>query len=480
MGFLSKIVSGLLGKGAASEDDVETYDLADWNRIGRAKAQSVCRELEAVIDRDAEVKDGDLTGDERSEALADAVLDEVVALNAAGDWQQARARFDPAHTPFVSHMGGVGLHAVAILGPDQFLVRLGDEVLHIDGGDVNVVEGASLFALSRDRRWLVLATAAGLVVSAGWGGAARPVVPWPAGVTVDPSSLRTLDIANDGQTIALASDAFGIWLVKAGAWTVLAPRPGVGDGSDEDEDGEEGGDEDDDTVAKPVRNVGTEACPVYIGTYAQLKAQFGGPLGLDDSHAAVSPDGEFVAYGWQDASGHYLDGVTDTEIEPLGQIWLESDYPYHVHFTDDGQHVLSNSRYRHEGITVCRSLEDATIHRSDAPRTDEYLRAHGMTELAGHKLGQAESVAWIGGAGWSHAAPLAGGKPAFTHFFGSALRGFDFDPVSGRAAVASASGVLHVLDPFTEAEPGRERGYHPRRELFRWIFWETLDAPIRW
>ena len=47
-------------------------------------------------------------------------------------------------------------------------------------------------------------------------------------------------------------------------------------------------------------------------------------------------------------------------------------------------------------------------------------------------------------------------------------------------AVASASGVLHVLDPFSEAEPGRERGYHPRRELFRWVFWETLDEPIRW
>ena len=471
MGFLSNIVSGLLGK-ASSEDDVETFDLADWNRIGRAKAQSVCRELEAIIDRDAESEDGDFTGDERSEGFADAVLDEVVALNAAGDWQQARARFDPAHMPFVSHMGDVGLHAVAILGPEQFLVRLGDEVLHIDGGDVNVVEGASLFALSRDRRWLVLATDAGLMVSAGWRGAAQPVVPWPAGVAVDPSSLRTLDIANDGQTIALASDAFGIWLVKAGAWTVLAPRPGVGDGDHEDED--------DDIEAAPVRNVGTEACPVYIGTYAQLKAQFGGPLGLDASHAAISPDGQYVAYGWQDANGHYLDRVTDSTIEPLGQIRAESDYPYNLRFTDDGHQLLSNSRYGSGGVTVCVDVGAATALGTDVPRTDEYLRAYGITELPGARLGQSQPVAWIGGAGWSHAAPLAGGKPAFTHFFGSALRAFDFDPVSGRVAVASASGVLHVLDPFTEAEPGRERGYRPRRELFRWIFWEALDAPIRW
>jgi len=40
--------------------------------------------------------------------------------------------------------------------------------------------------------------------------------------------------------------------------------------------------------------------------------------------------------------------------------------------------------------------------------------------------------------------------------------------------------VLHVIDPWTRAEPGRERGYRPRRELYRWIFWDTLKTPIRW
>ena len=103
-----------------------------------------------------------------------------------------------------------------------------------------------------------------------------------------------------------------------------------------------------------------------------------------------------------------------------------------------------------------------------------------MALLPGAPFGQQAPVAWMGGAGWSHAAALGGGKPVFTHLLGSALRSFDYDPVSRRVAVASASGVLHVLDPFAEAEPGRERGYHPRRELFRWIFWETLDQPVRW
>ena len=469
MGFLRNIVSGWLNTGQPKAADV-AFDLADWNRIGRAKAQAVCADLQAIIDRDETAQDDDFVGDERSEALADAVLDQVVALNAAGEWQQARALFDPAHKPFVSHMGDVGLHAVAILGPERFLVRLDDQVLHIDGGEVTAVEGAALFALSRNRRWLVMATDEGLVVSAGLGADPQRTVPWPEGVAVDATSLRTLDIADDGHSIALASDAFGIWLVKAGAWTALAPRPGEGD--DEPQTSEGGEDS--------ARNLGTESCPVYLGTYAQLKAQFGGPLGLDAAHAAISPDGHYVAYGWQDSPGHYVDRVTASAIEPLGQVAAQSDYPYHVRFADDGLQVLSNSRHGSSGVTVCQNL--ATLGQDDAqpPQTDEYLRAYGMALLPGAPFGQQAPVAWMGGAGWSHAAALGGGKPVFTHLLGSALRSFDYDPVSRRVAVASASGVLHVLDPFAEAEPGRERGYHPRRELFRWIFWETLDQPVRW
>ena len=110
MGFLRNLVSGWLNTGQPKAAEM-AFDLADWNRLGRAKALAVCADLQAIIDRDETAPDDDFVGDERSESLADAVLDQVVALNAAGEWQQARALFDPAHKPFVSHMGDVGLHA---------------------------------------------------------------------------------------------------------------------------------------------------------------------------------------------------------------------------------------------------------------------------------------------------------------------------------------------------------------------------------
>jgi hypothetical protein len=251
----------------------------------------------------------------------------------------------------------------------------------------------------------------------------------------------SLGVSDDGEKLVIASDASGVWLARKGKWTKLVPRDGVGD------------DDEPDMV-----------------------------------HAAISPDGRFVAYGWQDAPGHYVDDVSGTKPERVGVVGTVSDTPYHVLFTDDSKRLLSNTRHMQNGVTVCVTVESirGIEEYGDVPKgtahTDEYLRANGMVLLPAECVGKKgkESIAWIGGAGWSHAAPLSGGKPAFTQMLGSALNAFDYDPVSKRVAVASASSVLHVLDPSALAEPGRERGYKPRRELYRWIFWDTLKSPIRW
>lgn len=412
--FFSNAISKFFNRDAASSaqasvESIAAFDFESWNLMGRQKAKGVCIALEDAIDRETDT-DEEFTDDERSEEFADAVLDEVKTLNDEGQWQQARARFDPAYAPCISHLGDLGLHAVVILGAERFLVRLGDEVLHISGSEVMPVEGASMFAMACNRRWLVLATDKGLEVPTGLDAQTHQTIAWPEGVAVDPSTILSLGIADDGRSVVLASDSFGIWIVKEGMWTALAPRAGIGVGVGDDEAELQKDD--------GVRNLGDGMCPVYFGSYADIKAKFGGPLGIDNTHVDISPDGQYLAYGWQDAD--------------------------------------------------------------DAPNADEFLRAYGMTLLPGAPFGLDEPVAWIGGAGWSHAVPLSGGKPVFTHHLGSALRSFDYDPVSQRVAIASASGILHVLDPFCESDEGRERGYHPRRELFRWIFWETLDVPIRW
>lgn len=487
MGFLRKL-GGIFGTGSSAH--IGSPNLNSWNQMGRAKNQMVCEALEAIIDRD-ESSDEDLAEDERSQALGDAVLERVVALHAAGDWQQARAQVDAAHQPFVPHMNDVGLRGVVILGLDRFLVRRGDEVLHVNGDTVSAVAGVHAFAISRDRRWLALARADGLIVKPGYDAPEGAVIPWPDGLEVDTTGLRCLDIADNGQTVAMASDDIGIWLLHGSNWMPLAPRHGVGDDENQEKDEEDGGDEAPPATAPSSQS--NDSCGIQFGTYAELRARFGSELGLDACHVALSPDGQWVAYGWQDAyGGHYVDqinnGAKATVLVPKGQVAARSDYPYAVRFTDDSRQVLSNSRHMQNGVTVCCALESMCLSdESDEEdggggslTTDDYLRAYGMTVLPGATFGLQEPVAWIGGAGWSHAATLSGGKPVFTHFFGSALNAIDFDPVTRRVAVASASGMLHVLDPSAEAEVGRERGYHPRQELYRWLFWDGLQKPVRW
>lgn len=407
-----------------------------WNDTERAKAERVCKAFEDIIERDGGVNE-DLEGDTRTSKDADAVLDEVVRLNEAGKWQEAHERFFTAHLPFVPHMDKTeqGLAAAIILGPDAFLVRRGDwhedgPVIHIDGDTVTKLDGVLGFAISRDRRHLALATSEGVIVSDGFRGKRTATFAWPSGgKAIRP---RSFGIANDGKTLVLANDDIGAMVFRNGEWQKLV--------ADEE-------------------------------AYEIEESDF--------LHAAISPDGRFVAWGAEDAPGHFVERIDGRKIERVGVVGPVSDRPFNAMFTDDGKRVLSNTRHLQGGVTVCPTIEslEGTEEYDDlpagTPHTDEYLRAYGMCLLPGE-------VVWIAGAGWTHAAPLLGGKPAFTHLFGSSMSALDYDPVSKRAIAASASGVLHVIDPATRAEPGRARGYNPRKELYRWIFWDTLKTPIRW
>lgn len=426
--------------------EVGRMDLDEWNKQGRATNQAVCAALAGAIEEGHDC-DIDLTEDNRSEALANAVLKEVVAENDKGTWQNARRRFDPAHGPFVPHMEATeseGFGAVSILGADSFLVRRDDTTLHMDGDSIAPLEGVHGFARSRDRRWLALACDGFIEVRPSLHAPADFKLPWPGG---EPFSPQSFEIANDGQTMLISEVSDGIWVSQNGEWIDLVDRI-RSDGSDDL-------DEDDD--------------PHHL-------------------HGALSPDGKLIAYGWQDSPGHYVERLTSGQIERVGMLEAVESVQMAARFTDDSLRVLSNTLAdMYKGVTVAPLVESLLGKEAyddlpeGTPRVDELLPAYALTSLPGSVLGLGDAIAWICGAGWCHGRLLRGeDKPAFTQMFGSSLCGVDYDPHSGRAVVASSSGYLHVLDPAQEATTGTQRGYRPRQELYRWVWWDTLEKPIRW
>jgi len=248
-----------------------------WNEIERAKAERVCKAFEDILDRDGNAEE-DFEEDRRSETDADAILDEVVRLNEAGKWQEAHERFSTAHLPFVPHMDKTaqGFTAAVILGPDSFLVRRGEwhedgPVLHIDGDTVNELDGVLGFALSRDRKHLALATNEGVIVSEGFKGKRSPTIAWPD--DVEPIRPHSFGIANDGRTLVIANDEVGARVFHDGKWDTL-----IANADDEEDDEDE----------------------------------------RDVVHAAVSPDGRSVAWGWEDRPGHYVQRIGGKKIKRVG------------------------------------------------------------------------------------------------------------------------------------------------------------------
>ena len=97
----------------------------EWNRLGRDYLTGMSAYMKAQYEgRDGDPRPG---RDPRGEAMARAVLAHVQQLNAEHRWREARATFDAADAPFwpIIRKAGRSLPCATILGPDEFLVRIG-------------------------------------------------------------------------------------------------------------------------------------------------------------------------------------------------------------------------------------------------------------------------------------------------------------------------------------------------------------------
>lgn len=464
-----------------------------WNERGRAYHEKVSSLLTRIYEHREDVGDALEIEDPRTPDEAEQVLRAVIAWNAAGTWEKARATFDPAHAPFIPRMER-NQHlpsAVVILGRDDLLVVRGSawqerEAFRLRGGTATPVAGVTCAARSRNRAHLVVTTPHGLELRdpRAFDGPAIATWPWPDPMLGRPAGLppevaarweplvgedgalavERLEVSDDGMRIAAACGEHGIFLASRvpgePAWQLVFPRAEAPWGWGEDVD------EDDDAVS------------------------FGGAAMVN---VALSCDGTRLAFGEQGTMHYVAEIGAGGRIAWYATVGVRSEYPHDACFSDDGAWVAFNACHFYNGATVAfdvahgRGAETPAYEDHPlAPLIDDGLRVYASRWLpapvvaaAAHKPSPGGAFV-LAGAGAMRCV-LPDGRVVFAQGFGSTAGAIDFCPESGRLALASHSGFVHLYDPFADELPGRIDGWRARRELKRWIVWADLpNGPIAW
>lgn len=429
-------------------------DVVEWNRLGR---DYIVRLNRLIADAHNGSETGNAPEEPRTTALAQTIVAAVEAEDRAGRWRPDQPIADRAHAPFIDLLDGVGqnLNCICILGPDEFLVRPGTAyqprpALHLRGGTVTERPDILAAAMARHHDLLLLVGEAGFAVRPGLDQPPVRLLPWPEGVR--PRALDNVAISDDGATILFVENETAVWLGQAegdeARWTRVFPSAAF--------------------LAEHQYDDDPEAEDI--------------PWSDSMMHGALSPDGQFLAYGSQ-CYGHFIDRINGVgRVRRWATISGASEYPHFACFSDDSAYAALNSCHFYHGATVGVRLADlkenaASDEAQDADATliDGRLRVYAATWLPGGSDANGFALA---GAGYLDIVS-ATGDVRHTVNFGSSASSIDYCPKTGLLAVASYSGFLHIYDPARIAAEGTVIGYRPIHERYRWVLWRDR-TPFRW
>jgi len=446
---------------AKTPDDL----IREWNAAGRG----YIRQLNALIADDYE---GRATPeawptDPRKFDDAEAILALVEAVDREGRWRPDAPIADRAYDPLIDALDYVclDLKCVTILGPDEFLLRLGSihqpgSALHLRGDDIRELPDVLAIAISRNHELLLLVREDGFSVSRGLDAPVIRHFPWPDKILPRISDCLFLDclqLSDDGLTVAFVLGNEAVWLGQA-----------------------------DDPATTWTRVHPSDALLAEIGE--EEKDNF------SDStmHCALSPDGRFIAYG-SESHGHFIDWIEGVAtLRRWAHIGPRSEYPNCAWFSDDGATVALSSYHHYNGATLRVRLSEI-----EGLSTEKYAEHERATLIDGNSrvygtawlpLGSDQDGFALAGTGYLNIVSSGGTIMSSTHF-GSIASSIDYCPKTGILAVGSYAAVLHVYAPNRQAEADQAIGYRPIRELYRWVLRSRgrevprpgeRRAPFRW
>lgn len=387
--------------------------------------------------------------------LLPSLMEQLRAANAGRD-ADALARFREQWPPLHEALqplledNSQGIGALAWLADGGLLVRTGawyerGRVLAVRGMEVHAMPSVHMFGASPDRQLVALAIGGHIEIRRGDEPAPVARLPLPRGDEALPAVLAAL-AENEPviQQLIPFNDGRRAVVVR-------------GDG---------------------VFLCGQEGIRRLLPTAAELHEQAAGedpyPMRLDMAHAAVSPDGEWIACGQQDGRHRIFDG----HGRPVCEIGPHGEYPHHAAFFADGRHVALNACHFYNGATI--AVDTAAFDRIDTDFYEEHPAVRVVDP--GGRIYASAPVAGglvLGDAYGYLRAVDAEGTLLWKQHVGSTISAMAASADGRMLAVGSHSGTVHLLDLASAADP-EQVGVRAHREVRRWLFWKQEAAPLAW
>lgn len=389
-------------------------------------------------------------------ALLPTLMEQLRAANAGRDADaiaRFRAQWPPLHEALLPLLedNSQGIGALAWLPDGGLLVRTGawyepGRVLVVRGLESQALPSVDMFGASPDRQLVALAIGGHIEIRRGDEPAPVARLPLPRGDEALPAVLAALaeDDAAIQQLIPF-NDGHRAVVVR-------------GDG---------------------VFLCGPAGIQRLLPTAAELQEQAAQedpyPVRLDMVHAAVSPDGDWIACGQQDGRHRIFDGHS----QPVCGIGPHGEYPHHAAFFADGRHVALNACHFYNGATI--AVDTAAFDRIDTDFYEEHPAVRVVDP--GGRIYASAPVAGglvLGDAYGYLRAVDAGGTLLWKQHVGSTISAMTASADGRMLAVGSHSGTVHLIDLASTTANPEQVGVRAHRELRRWLFWKQEAAPLAW
>jgi hypothetical protein len=347
---------------------------------------------------------------------------------------------------------------VLLLGDGRILVQIGDMGIGIiDGDQLHHLSGIDFVGRSPGGRYIAVARGDGIEIRDGWEGPTVSKLSWPTGLEGVPREFhvpmkkgvpfpKALFPFPQGDRVLLVSSE-GIFVVGRHTCRRLLK-----------------------TTAE-IRE--------YLASVDQSELAEGRPYDCFDlhmAHAAISPDGRWIACGHQ-GSNHLLFDANTCEL--VGTVLPQSSYPDFAAFSRDGSMVALNACHWHHGSTLGVSIAAFSGGRSELSTDDpEVVRLDREARVCASSSRHDEFI--FGDAyGMLRAIDLKG-RFRWQHFIGSTINAIDVSPDGKRLVVTSCAGFLCILDLDSGTRDPHTIGTATHREVRRWLFWKKEPRPLIW